>query len=339
MLINDSEYIKIKKEAFEYIRNAQYSAMVSTNHALLIRNLNIGNLIIQRSKWGNKFIDNLARDIKIEFPRLTGFSVRNLKYMKKFALEFKEDDIEKYGLSGLTWYHHMALMDKVIDKEQYIWYVQKTIENGWSRDVLVHQIEYNLYGRQDNVKLQNFSQILPDKQSELAIQTMKDPYIFDFVQMKDNMVELEIEHELVKNISKLLLELGTGFAYIGEQYILKVEDKEYKIDLLFYNTNLHCYVAIDLKTGEFMPEYAGKMNFYLSVLDDQLKSSLDNPSIGLILCKDKNKVVAEYSLKDMSKPIGVSEYQLLNVLPDELKDTLPSAKDIETRILKEYECK
>lgn len=156
--------------------------------------------------------------------------------------------------------------------------------------------------------------------------------------MKDDMVELEIERELVKNISKLLLELGTGFAYMGEQYILKVADKEYRIDLLFYNTNLHCYVAIDLKTGEFIPEYAGKMNFYLSVLDDEIKSDLDNPSIGLILCKDKNKIVAEYSLKDMSKPIGVSEYQLMEVLPDDLKNTLPSTEDIEKRILKHYEC-
>ena len=338
MLINDSEYMKIRNEAFEYIKNAQYTAMVNTNYALLVRNLNIGKIIIERSKWGNKFIDNLAKDIKIKFPRLTGFSVRNLKYMKKFALEFEEDDIEEYGFSSLTWYHHMALMDKTIDKKQYIWYAQKTIENGWSRDVLVHQIEYNLYDRHDNIKLQNFSRLLPDKQSELAIQTMKDPYIFDFVQMKDDMVELEIERELVKNISKLLLELGTGFAYMGEQYILKVADKEYRIDLLFYNTNLHCYVAIDLKTGEFIPEYAGKMNFYLSVLDDEIKSDLDNPSIGLILCKDKNKIVAEYSLKDMSKPIGVSEYQLMEVLPDDLKNTLPSTEDIEKRILKHYEC-
>ena len=180
MLINDSEYMKIRNEAFEYIKNAQYTAMVNTNYALLVRNLNIG--IIERSKWGNKFIDNLAKDIKIKFPRLTGFSVRNLKYMKKFALEFDEDDIEEYGFSSLTWYHHMALMDKTIDKKQYIWYAQKTIENGWSRDVLVHQIEYNLYDRHDNIKLQNFSRLLPDKQSELAIQTMKDPYIFDFVQ-------------------------------------------------------------------------------------------------------------------------------------------------------------
>lgn len=167
---------------------------------------------------------------------------------------------------------------------------------------------------------------------------MKDPYIFDFVQMKEDMVELDIEKELVNNISKLLLELGTGFAYVGEQYLLKVQDKEFRVDLLFYNIRLHCYVAIDLKTGEFLPEYAGKMNFYLSVLDDTVKNEIDNPSIGLILCKDKNEIVAEYSLKDVSKPIGVSEYQLMDVLPNNLKETLPSVEDIKARVLDKYNC-
>ena len=167
---------------------------------------------------------------------------------------------------------------------------------------------------------------------------MKDPYIFDFVSMRGKMIETDIEHELVKNVSKLLLELGTGFAFVGEQYLLKVEDNEFYIDLLFYNYILHCFVAIDLKTGQFVPEYAGKMNFYLSVLDDKVKNDIDNPSIGLILCKDKNKVVAEYALRDMTKPIGVSEYKLINVLPEELQDKLPSIEDIESRVLKKYKC-
>lgn len=338
MLINDKEYLYVRDEAFSCIRNAQYSAVLSVNHSLILRNINIGNLIISKSVWGNKFIDNLARDIKMEFPRITGFSVRNLKYMKKFAKEFQEDDIEEYGLAGVTWYHHMALLDKIVDKKKYIWYLQKAVENGWTRDVLVHQIEYDLYGRQEVTKLQNFKKVLPNKQSELAIQTMKDPYIFDFVQMKDDMIELDIERELVNNVSKLLLELGTGFAYVGEQYLLKVQDKEFRVDLLFYNIRLHCYVAIDLKMGEFLPEYAGKMNFYLSVLDDTMKGEMDNSSIGLILCKDRNKVVAEYALKDMSKPIGVSEYQLMDVLPDELKETLPSVEDIESRVMNNYKC-
>ena len=338
MLLNDNEYMKVRNMAYDYIRKAQYNAVISTNYALIKRNLKIGELIISKSEWGNKFIDNLARDIKLEFPGTTGFSVRNLKYMKRFAVEFTEDDIDEYGFASVTWYHHMALMDKVREKEKYIWYLQQAIKNGWSRNVLVMQIESDLYARQSGKKIQNFNNRLPDDQSELAIQTMKDPYILDFVSMRGKMMETDIEHELVQNVSKLLLELGKGFAFVGEQYLLKVDDKEFYVDLLFYNYVLHCFVAVDLKTGQFIPEYAGKMNFYLSVLDDRVKSDIDNPSIGLILCKDKNKVVAEYALKDMTKPIGVSEYKIMNVLPDELQETLPSAEDIETRVLKKYEC-
>lgn len=338
MLQNDNEYNEILKAAFIFIRKAQYNAILNTNYILIKRNCQIGNLIILKSEWGNKFIDNLAKDIKREFPNSTGFSVRNLKYMKKFATLFNEKDIEKYNLGALTWYHHIALMDKVRKKEQYIWYVQKTIENGWSHNILVLQIESNLYLRQLGDKTQNFNNHLPDNQSELAIQTMKDPYIFDFVGMREKMIETDIEHELVKNISKLLLELGTRFAFIGEQYPLKIGDNEFYIDLLFYNFKLHCFVAIDLKTGRFVPEYAGKMNFYLSILDEKIKDEKDNPSIGLILCKDKNKVIAEYSLKDMTKPIGVSEYKLLDVLPDELQKTMPSITDIESKFMEKYKC-
>ncbi len=338
MLLNSEEYMKVRNEAYDYIRKAQYGAVVGTNYALIKRNLKIGKLIISKSEWGNKFIDNLARDIKLEFPNTTGFSVRNLKYMKKFATDFTEDDIDEYGFASVTWYHHIALMDKIKEREKYIWYLQQAIKNGWSRNILVMQIGSDLYTRQLGDKIQNFNNRLPDNQSELAMQTMKDPYIFDFVSMRGRMIETDIEHELVQNISKLLLELGTGFAFVGEQYLLKVEDNEFFIDLLFYNYILHCFVAIDLKTGQFVPEYAGKMNFYLSVLDDKIKSDIDNPSIGLILCKDKNKVVAEYALKDMTKAIGVSEYKLMDVLPEELKETLPSVEDIESRVLGKYEC-
>lgn len=339
MLINNEEYIEVLNKTIDYIKTAQYNATVSVNFALIHRNWAIGNIILNNSTWGNKFIDNLARDIKRVFPNSTGLSVRNLKYMKKFSKIFSEDDLDEYDFVHITWYHHMALMDKVKEREQYIWYVKKTIENGWTRDVLVHQIEYNLYSRNITTnKIQNFRNVLPDKQSELAIQTMKDPYIFDFIQFRENMVEMDIEKELINNISKLLLELGTGFAYIGEQYPLNVQGEEFYIDLLFYNTKLHCYVAIDLKTGKFVPEQAGKMNFYLSALDELVKSDIDNPSIGLILCKDENRVVAEYSLKDMSKPIGVSEYRIFDRLPKELEEALPSVEDIQSRVLKKYEC-
>ena len=187
-------------------------------------------------------------------------------------------------------------------------------------------------------KLQNFDGVLPSEQSELALQTMKDPYIFDFVRFREGMIERDIESELVANVRKLLLELGTGFAFVGEQYELNVGERDFYIDLLFYNFKLHCFVAVDLKTGEFTPEMAGKMNFYLSALDNEVKSELDNPSVGLILCKNENRLVAEYALKDMTKPIGVSEYKLFDDLPNELQEALPTAEDIEARIIKKYEC-
>lgn len=275
----------------------------------------------------------MAKDIKLEFPNVTGYSVRNLKYMKKFAEKFKEIEFVQVPLAQITWYHHMALMDKTKENEQYIWYVEKTVEAGWSRNVLVHQIEYMLYERQLLAeKTTNFKNILSSPQSELAIQTMKDPYIFDFVEMRSGIHEREIEAELVKNITKLLLEFGTGFAFIGNQYLLEVGGEDFYIDLLFYNLNLRCYVVIELKTGSFKPEHAGKLNFYLSAVDGILKKDVDNPSIGLLLCKEKNKLIAEYALKDMTKPIGVSEYKLMGVLPKEFEALLPSIEDIENRI-------
>ena len=224
-------------------------------------------------------------------------------------------------------------MDKVKDPEVRLWYTQKTIENGWSHNVLIHQIESGLYQRQALTdKVSNFERRLPSPQSELAVQTMKDPYIFDFIPFKEDMVERDIEQALVRDVTKLLLELGTGFAFLGNQYHLNVGGEDFYVDLLFYNLNLRCYVVIELKTGEFKPEYAGQLNFYLSAVDGILKKEQDNPSIGLLLCKSKNDLVAEYSLKDMSKPMGVSAYQITNNLPEELGKQLPSVEDIQKRI-------
>lgn len=212
---------------------------------------------------------------------------------------------------------------------------KKTIENGWSHNVLIHQLESHLYDRQvTGDKVNNFDVMLSSPQSELAIQTMKDPYIFDFITLKNDMVEHDIEQALIKNITQLLLELGTGFAFLGNQYYLNVGGDDFYIDLLFYNLNLRCYFVIELKTGEFKPEYAGQINFYLSAVDSILKKEEDNPSIGLLLCKKKNKLVAEYALKDMNKPIGISEYKVTKQLPEELMKQLPSIEDIEERIKK-----
>lgn len=333
MLMNSNEYLSIVESIKKEIRTAQYRATVRVNRELLMLYYSIGNIINKHKTWGNKFIENLAADIKLSFPDATGYSVRNLKYMAKFSSRFPNQEIVQAALAQITWYHHIALMDKVKRPEEHIWYAKQAAENGWSRNVLVHQIESGLYQRQVLTgKISNFENRLPSPQSELATQTMKDPYIFDFIPFKSDMVERDIEKALVKDVTKLLLELGTGFAFLGNQYHLNVGGDDFYIDLLFYNLNLRCYVVIELKTGEFKPEYAGQLNFYLSAVDGILKKEQDNPSIGLLLCKSKNDLVAEYSLKDMSKPIGVSSYRVTSDLPKELEQQFPSLEDIQKRI-------
>jgi len=333
MLINDNNYISVVNDIKAQIKKAQYKAVLAANSELITLYWNIGVIINANSVWGNKFIDNLARDIKLDFPNATGYSVRNLKYMAKFAKTFPDFEIVQATLAQLTWYHNMALMDKVKDVKAQLWYAKQTVENGWTRDWLVEEISDNLYERQVLAdKVSNFEQRLDSPQSKLAEQTMKDPYIFDFVLYRKGMAEREIEDELVKNVTKLLLELGTGFAFLGNQYRIEVEDEDFYMDMLFYNLKLRCYVVIELKKDNFKPEYAGKLNFYISAVDDLLKTELDNPTIGLLLCQNKRGAIAEYALRDIEKPIGVGEYQLLKNLPKEYENILPSAEDIEKRI-------
>lgn len=253
--------------------------------------------------------------------------------MAKFAEIYPDREFVQQVVAQIPWGHNIVLLDKVADMDERKWYIKKSAENDWSRNVLVHQIESNLYQRQVLAdKVTNFDHRLPSPQSELAAQTMKDPYVFDFIPFREDMLERDIEQALVRDITKLLLELGTGFAFLGNQYHLNVGGDDFYIDLLFYNLNLRCYVVIELKTGDFKPEYAGQLNFYLSAVDGILKKEQDNPSIGLLLCKSKNNVVAEYSLKDISKPIGVSEYKITSSLPDNLEKQLPSVEDIQKRI-------
>ena len=333
MLMNDNKYLSIIENIKSKIGNAQFKAAVSVNRELVMLYYNIGLIINENKSWGNKFIENLARDIKLAFPNSTGYSVRNLKYMAKFAEEYPNSEFVQTVSAQIPWSHNCLIMDKIKDTDIRVWYINKTIENGWSHSVLTHQIESSLYERQAIAeKISNFENRLPAPQSELAIQTMKDPYIFDFVPFKEDMLERDIENALVKEITALLLELGTGFAFLGNQYHLNVGGDDFYIDLLFYNINLRSYVVIELKTGDFKPEYAGQLNFYLSAVDGILKKDSDNPSIGLLLCKSKNDLVAEYSLRDMSKPIGISEYKITNNLPEELEKQLPSVEDIQRRI-------
>lgn len=337
MLTPSNQYLQAVEEINDYVNQAKCRASVSVNSEIMKTNIFIGNVIIRNSEWGNKFVENLSKDMKMRFPSAKGYSVRNLKYMKKFAQIFTEDDVDEYGLGRITWSHHQILMSKVSNREEYIWYLEKTLEHKWSVDDLTSQVKSQLYERQAVAnKISNFERRLPAEQKDMVVSTMKDPYMFDFINYTEEMLETDletdIENELVKNVTSLLMELGTGFAFMGQQYHLEVGGKDFYIDLLFYNTKLRCYVAIDLKTGEFKPEQAGKMNFYLSALDDLVKAPEDNPSVGLILCRDENRTIAEYALRDMSKPIGVSEYHLCTDLPLDLKNALPAVEDIRSRI-------
>ena len=333
MLMNSNEYLQIIETIKGQIKGAQYQAALNVNRELIMLYYHIGKVINEHKTWGSKFIENLAADIRISFPNVKGYSVRNLKYMAKFAETYPDEEFVQQAVAQIPWGHTVVLLDKFSDSTVRNWYIEKTIENGWSRNVLIHQIENGLYERQVLAgKIANFENRLASPQSELALQTMKDPYIFDFIPFSEDMVERDIENALVKDITKLLLELGTGFAFLGNQYHINVGGDDFYIDLLFYNLNLRCYVVIELKTGEFKPEYAGQLNFYLSAVDGILKRPEDNPSIGLLLCKSKNDLIAEYALKDMSKPIGVSEYKITSCLPEDLSKQLPSVEDIQRRI-------
>jgi predicted nuclease of restriction endonuclease-like (RecB) superfamily len=286
--------------------------------------------------WGTKVIDRLAGDLRRAYPEMTGLSPRNLKYMRAFAEAWPEEPIVQQLVAQIPWGHCVRLLDQVKNRNEREWYIRKTIENGWSRAVLVHWIESDLYKRQGKAPT-NFDRTLPPPQSDLARETLKDPYNFEFLSLATDAEERALEKGLLEHIQKFLIELGAGFAFVGQQYPLEVGGDDFSIDLLFYHLKLRCYVVIDLKTTVFKPEYAGKMNFYLSAVDDLLRHPADNPSIGIILCKAKNQVVAEYALRDLAKPVGISSYvtKLVESLPPSLRGSLPSPKELEAELKKD----
>ena len=337
MLINDNSYFQALEDVKARILNAQHKALLGVNREQIELFWHIGKVIIENVKYGNKFIENLSRDIKSDFPRAKGYSTRNLRYMRRFAELVLDEEILQTVSAILSWSHNTHLFDKTGSLEEYLWYAVQTIENGWSLSSLEYHTETKAYERQALPdKTTNYKALLPMPQSGLVTDTLKDPYVFDFVEQREGIIEKEIEDALVANIAKTIMELGTGFAYCGNQYQITVGNVDYTLDLLFYNTRLRCWVVIELKRGKFKPEYAGKLNFYLSAVDDMLKHENDNPSIGILLCKEKDKLTAEYALRDINKPIGVSEYKLSDFLPQELAATLPSAEDIEKRIQNKY---
>ncbi|WP_295159093.1 PDDEXK nuclease domain-containing protein [Selenomonas sp. AE3005] len=337
MLINQADYLDTIHEIKATIKKAQYKATLKVNSELLLLYYHIGQAINRHKVWGNKFIENLSRDLRLEYPDAKGYSVRNLKYMAKFAETYPDKEFVQQVVAQIPWGHNVVIMDKVLTEDERTWYLKACAENGWSRNVLVHQIESNLYARQATAdKISNFENRLPAQQSELATQMMKDPYIFDFIPFKADMLERDIEKAMVTDVTKLLLELGAGFAFLGNQYHLNVGGEDFYLDLLFYNLKLRCYVVIELKTGDFKPEYAGKLNFYLSAVDNILKTEQDAPTIGLLLCKSKNDLIAEYALRDINKPIGVSEYRITDEIPEKFRQQLPSIEDIKNRIGKTH---
>ncbi len=334
-LYNDQEYKNFLLTIKDQIQQAQVKTVLVVNAQLIALYWSIGNEILIRQKaqkWGSKVVEQLSKDLKSAFPDLKGFSRRNLMYMRQFAENYPDFEFVQAPLAQMSWYHNIALLEKCNNDKERLWYAQKALENGWSRNVMVMQMESGLYARQGK-SISNFEETLPRHDSELVQQALKDPYVFDFLQLADDIEERAIEKALIDNISKFLLELGRGFAFMGQQYHLEVGNEDFYVDLLFYHTQLHCYVVVELKAGKFKPEYAGKLNFYLSAVDNILRdTSRDAPTIGILLCREKNEVIVEYALKDVEKPIGVSNYTLGTPLPKEIEDSLPTIEELETRI-------
>ncbi len=366
-----SEYRDWLRDLKQQIKIGQIKAALSVNSQMIMLYWDLGRQIAEkqeRAKWGSGFIEQLSRDLREEFPDMTGFSLRNLQIIKQWYLFYSKNSVSKtkqvvsqlsdtlnppivsqivvpiddmvknqdlayivQRLALIPWGHHVKIMQKVKDVDQAFFYINKTIENGWSRAVLEYQIESDLYGRQGKA-VTNFNLTLPKPQSDLANEMMKDPYNFDFLRLSEKVMETDLEKALVQHISQFLPELGIGFAYMGRQFLLKVGKKEYRTDLLFYHTRLKCYVIIELKTREFEPEFIGKLNFYITAINELLKDNYDRPAIGILLCKNKDNYEVEFSLKDVNNPIGISTFHYTE-LTDDIKAALPSEEDLQNELL------
>ncbi|WP_213992568.1 PDDEXK nuclease domain-containing protein [Sodalis sp. dw_96] len=324
--IDAQSYFAFVNDLKNKIVQARHRASLSVNRELILLYWTIGSDILARQKregWGAKVIDHLADDLGRAFPEMTGLSARNLKYMRAFAQAWPDGEFVQQVVAQLPWGHNVRLLDAVKPSEERAWYARQAIEHGWSRNVLTHQIGSNLFVRQGNA-MTNFSRTLPADQSELAQQIIKDPYTFDFLALGPEMLERDLERGLIEHLRLLILELGKGFAFVGSQYHLQIGGQDYYLDLLFYHLRLRCFVVIELKIEDFKPEFAGKMNFYLSAVDDQLRHLDDKPTIGIILCKGRNEVIVEYALRDSTKPMGVAQYQISEALPPQFEEDLPT---------------
>jgi len=368
-----TQYNELFVQLKQHIRSVQAKAALAVNTSLIQLYWNTGKMIAENQalfEGRNNYVAQLEKDLKEEFSDIKGFSRANLFFIRKFfqfysgeslveqLVRLEENTTTKIMVQQLValnqenpvqqtvrlpmalflvpWGHHVVIINKIKQVDEAIFYIQQTIEHNWSRAILTLQIEQNLFGRQGKA-ITNFKNTLPEQQALMAALILKDPYNFGFLTLEPKVQELDIEKQLTKHITKFLLELGKGFAFIGRQYPLIIGDKDYRLDLLFYHIRLRCFVVIDLKAVEFEPEFAGKMNFYLSAVDDLLKTDTDQPSIGIILCKNKNKLEVEYALRGMNKPIGVSEFTVTQALPAELKSNLPTVEEFENELNKDNE--
>jgi len=332
------DYAQLLNQIKNDIQQSQLKAALAVNQELILLYWRIGKELtekVDREKWGSKTINTLASDLSHSFPNLSGFSARNMAYMRKFAEIYH--DLINYAAAAaqIPWGHNMVIMDKTENNDQRLFYVQKCLENGWSRSMLTMWIESDLHGRQGKA-ITNFKTRLPDVHSDLAQQTLKDPYNFSFLTIAEKAKEQEIEQGLMDHIQNFLVELGKGFAFLGRQYHIQVSNKDFYIDLLFYHINLRCFIVVELKAGEFEPRDAGQLNFYLTAVDKILKGKDDNPTIGLLLVKTKDNLIAEYALQDINKPMGIAGYttDLIASLPKEFKSSLPTIEEIEAEIEK-----
>ena len=342
-IINITDYKDWLQNLKGKIQQSQIKAAIQVNGELLRLYWQIGKDIVEKqaqAKWGDGFLQTLSADLCKEFPTMKGFSYRNLKSIRQWYLFYNQLDIIgkqlvsqlEVSLFSIPWGHHIMIMQRCKNTQEALFYVHKTIENHWSRSVLEHQIALNLYVRQGKA-ITNFQHQLPPAMSDLAQELTKDPYIFDFLSITENYTEKELQQYLEDNMTKFLLELGKGFCFYGKQVHINVGGDDFYIDLLFYNAHLHCYVVVELKTTKFKPEHIGQLKFYITAVNKQLRTEGDAPTIGLLICKDKNNVIAEYTLEDIHNPIGVSSYKLFDELSKDYQSSLPSIEEIEKRLL------
>ncbi|MGJ0321554.1 PDDEXK nuclease domain-containing protein [Aliarcobacter cryaerophilus] len=342
MQIITQEYKQFLFDIKSKIQSAQLKAHIKVNEEMLKLYWEIGSMIISKQKessWGDKILENISKDLKEEFPALQGFSLRNIHYMKKWVLFYSNsqqsvDEIVQQLVAQIfqiPWGHNIHIISKAKNIDEALFYISKTIENNYSRAQLVEQMSKELYLRSGKA-VTNFESKLPKPQSALANEITKDPYNFDFLTLRESYDEKELEEALIQNMTKFLLELGSGFAFVGQQYKITVDNNDFKIDLLFYHVKLHCFVVVELKTTDFKPEYTGKLNFYITAVDEQIKTKFDNPTIGILICKSKSDTIVEYALRNVNTPIGISEYQLTEILPKEYESSLPTIEQIEAEL-------